>query len=109
MSPVIRVIVFGDPVEDAGINPMPRSEIIKFQDIPNVGKAIEKDFVLLGFNEPKELIGKDPYQMYRDLCKITGSRQDPCVIDVFISAVRYMEGGPPKKWWEFTDERKKNM
>lgn len=87
---------------------MSRSEIIKFQDIPNVGKAIEKDFVLLGFNEPKELIGKDPYQMYRELCNITGSRQDPCVLDVFISAVRYMEGGPAKKWWEFTAERKKN-
>ena len=33
-------------------------------------------------------------------------KHDPCVIDIFISAVRYMEGGPPKKWWEFTEERK---
>lgn len=88
---------------------MSRNDVKKFQDIPNVGKAIEKDFLLLGFNEPVELIGKDPYQMYSDLCNIIGSRQDPCVIDVFISAVRYMEGGPPKKWWEFTNERKKKL
>jgi len=88
---------------------MSRNDVKKFQDIPNVGKAIEKDFLLLGFNEPVELIGKDPYQMYSDLCTIIGSRQDPCVIDVFISAVRYMEGGPPKKWWEFTNERKKKL
>jgi len=88
---------------------MQRIEIKKFQDIPNVGKKIEKDFILLGIKEPIELVGKDPYQMYRDLCSITNNRHDPCVIDVFISAVKYMEGGPPKKWWEFTNERKKKM
>ena len=88
---------------------MSRNEIKNFQDIPNVGKAIEKDFILLGIKEPSELIGKDPYQMYSDLCDVTGIRHDPCVIDVFISAVKYMEGGPPRKWWEFTNERKKIM
>ena len=88
---------------------MSRNEIKNFQDIPNVGKAIEKDFVLLGMNEPIELIGKDPYRMYSDLCNVTGKRHDPCVIDVFISAVRYMEGGPPKKLWKFTKERKKQL
>lgn len=88
---------------------MSRNEIKKFQDIPNVGKAIERDLILLGIKKPIELIGKDPYQMYSDLCNVTGNRHDPCVVDVFISAVRYMEGGPPKKWWEFTNERKKTM
>ena len=88
---------------------MSRNEIKKLQDIPNVGKAIEKDFILLGIKEPIELIGRDPYQMYSDLCNVTSKRHDPCVIDVFISAVRYMEGGPPKKWWEFTNERKQKM
>jgi hypothetical protein len=88
---------------------MSRNEIKKLQDIPNVGKAIEKDFILLGIREPIELIGKDPYQMYKDLCNVTGNRHDPCVIDVFISAVRYMEGGPLKKWWEFTKERKEKL
>jgi len=88
---------------------MSRNEVKHFQDIPNVGEAIEKDFVLLGINEPIELTGRDPYQMYSDLCNVTGKRQDPCVIDVFISAVRYMEGGPAKKWWEFTEERKKRL
>ena len=88
---------------------MLRSEIKKFQDIPNVGKAMEKNFILLGINEPTGLIDNDPYQMYRDLCHLTRKRIDPCVIDIFISAVRYMEGGPPKKWWEFANERKKKM
>ena len=88
---------------------MERSEVMRFRDIPNVGPAIEKDFVNLGLSEPIDLIGRDPYQMYRDLCRITRKRHDPCVIDIFISAVRYMEGGPAKKWWEFTKERKKHF
>ena len=86
---------------------MLRNDIERFRDIPNVGSAIEKDFIALGLNEPTELIGQDPYQLYKDLCSITQKKHDPCVIDVFISAVRFMEGGPVKKWWEFTDERKK--
>ncbi|MDT8283944.1 MAG: helix-hairpin-helix domain-containing protein [Thermovirgaceae bacterium] len=28
-------------------------------------------------------------------------------IDVFMSAVRFMEGGEPLPWWSFTDERKR--
>ena len=87
---------------------MQRNHIKNFQKIPNVGPAIEKDFIVLGIKEPSELVGKDPYQMYGDLCTITHTRHDPCVIDVFISAVRYMEGGPARKWWEFTEERKKH-
>lgn len=74
-----------------------------------MGKAIEKYLVILGIKEPTDLIGKDPYQMYSELRTLTGKRYDPCMLDVFISAVRYMEGGPPKKWWEFTKERKERL
>ena len=88
---------------------MKRTDTEQFRDIPNVGLAIEKDFFALGLYKPVELIGKDPYQLYSDLCTITQKRHDPCVIDVFISAVRYMEGGPVKKWWEFTEERKRHL
>jgi len=49
---------------------MARHEI-KNHEIPNVSKATIKDFILLGINEPFELVGRDPYQMYSDLCKIT--------------------------------------
>jgi hypothetical protein len=44
--------------------------------------------------------------MYDDLCRITGVRHDPCVLDVFIAAVRFMAGGPAMPWWKFTAERK---
>lgn len=86
-----------------------RTHIRNFREIPNVGPSIERDFIALGLKEPSELVGRDPYRMYRDLCELTHTRQDPCVIDVFIAAVRYMEGGPAKKWWAFTEERKKHL
>lgn len=70
---------------------------------------MERALVITGISEPADLIGKDPYQLYRDLCAIERKRYDPCVIDIFISAVRYMEGGPARKWWEFTAERKKKF
>ncbi|MEN6622547.1 MAG: helix-hairpin-helix domain-containing protein, partial [Smithella sp.] len=42
-------------------------------------------------------------------CIISGKRHDPCVIDVFISAVHFMKGGKPLPWWSFTAERKKYL
>lgn len=88
---------------------MQRNGIKDFKAIPNVGPAMEKDLIALGLNHPQDLVGKDPYNMYEERCRVTGKHHDPCVIDVFISAVRYMEGGPARKWWEFTNERKERL
>ena len=42
-------------------------------------------------------------------CRKTGVRHDPCVIDTFIAAVRFAEGGPPVPWWRYTAERKQAL
>lgn len=88
---------------------MGRSELTALRDIPNIGVATERILFDLGVSEPADLIGMDPYQLYDSLCRLTGKRQDPCVLDVFIAAVTYMEGGPARKWWEFTQERKRRL
>jgi len=85
---------------------MLRINIKDFQAIPNVGKVTAKQFRRLGLNEPIDLVGKDPYQLYEELCKLEQQRLDPCLLDVILSAVDFMEGGSPKKWWEFTSARK---
>ncbi len=82
-------------------------EVIRLEDIPNVGIAIAGDLRQLGIKEPNDLAGRDPYAMYDDLCRITGQRHDPCLLDTFIAAVRYMEGGPKTAWWKYTAERKR--
>ncbi|WP_341502443.1 helix-hairpin-helix domain-containing protein [Gallaecimonas sp. GXIMD4217] len=81
----------------------------RLTDLPNVGPATAADLELLGIQEPDQLRGQDPYALYDKLCRLTGARHDPCVIDVFISAVRYMEGAPKRSWWYYTAERKQTL
>jgi len=84
-------------------------EISHLEDIPNIGPAIANDLRRLGITSPGDLPGRDPYSMYDDLCRFTGQRHDPCVLDTFIAAVRYMEGASKKPWWKYTAERKRVM
>jgi hypothetical protein len=78
-------------------------------EIPDVGPAITKDLALINIFNQSELVGKDPYKMYNELCRATGAKHDPCVLDVFIFAVRFMEGEPSRKWRHYTPERKKKL
>lgn len=82
-------------------------ELARLEDIPNVGNAVAADLRQLGITEPADLLGHDPYTMYDELCRLTGQRHDPCLLDTFIAAVRFMEGEPKKPWWKYTAERKK--
>jgi hypothetical protein len=75
-------------------------------DIPNVGRSIAADLRRLGIESPSRLRGADPYALFDRLCSETGIRQDPCLLDTFIAAVRFMDGGPRLPWWAFTAERK---
>jgi hypothetical protein len=84
-------------------------DVARLEDIPNVGPAVAADLVQLGISRPADLLGRDPYEMYDDLCRITGQRHDPCLLDTFIAAVRYMAGEPKKPWWKYTAERKREL
>lgn len=66
-----------------------------------------EDLQLIGIDRPQQLIGKDAFALYKKLCTKSGHRHDPCVIDVFMSVIHFMEGGDPLPWWSFTNERKK--
>jgi hypothetical protein len=77
--------------------------------IPNIGPSMARDLRSIGIKHPRQLIGRDPHRLYLKLCQHTGSRQDPCVLDTFIAAVRFMEGAPARPWWHYTTERKKNF
>jgi hypothetical protein len=90
---------------------MPKKRISrdKLESIPNVGPAIAAKLRLLGYKASTDLKGADPYAMYKKLLKETGKHHDPCLLDVFISAVSFCRGNPPKSWWEFTAERKNRL
>jgi hypothetical protein len=84
-----------------------RAAITRLEDLPNVGPSIAGDLRRIGIAEPGDLPGCEPLDLYNALCEATGERQDPCLLDVFISAVRFMEGRPPKPWWDYTAGRKR--
>lgn len=86
-----------------------REKVRKLTDLPNIGKAGAEDLKLLGYLEPYQIAGQCPYEMYGRLCRITGHRHDPCVLDVFISVTEFLNGGPARPWWEYTDNRKRKM
>ena len=84
-------------------------DVARLEDIPNIGPSIAADLRQLGVAFPSDMPGRDPYKMYDDLCRITGQHHDPCLLDTFIAAVRYMEGEPKKPWWKYTAERKREI
>ena len=83
-----------------------RTTVSHLEELPNIGEAMAGDLRLVGIDRPKELIGQNPFELYDELCTKTGKRHDPCVIDVFMSVVQFMEGGDALPWWTFTEKRK---
>lgn len=83
-----------------------RTRVAALTDLPNIGPACAKDLRLLGIERPSQLVGRNPFEMYRLLCERTASRHDPCVIDVFMSVTRFMAGEEARPWWAYTQERK---
>lgn len=84
-----------------------RERVRQLRDLPNVGPAMARALECIGIGSPEQLIGKDPLELYQRLCRIRGVKQDPCVLDVFISITRFMNGDAPKAWWAYSVERKR--
>lgn len=82
-------------------------DVKKFQDIPNVGPAMARNFNLLGLNKPADLINKNPLLLYNKMCKVSGVRQDPCVLDTYIAVIDFVNGATAKPWYFYTKNRKK--
>lgn len=91
------------------MRPTDRAKIVALEDLPNVGNAVAADLRELGIRAPAQLKHKDPYALYDRLNRRTGVRHDPCLLDTFIAAVRFVEGGPAKPWWAYTAERKRAL
>lgn len=84
-----------------------RGTVARLREIPNVGPKMAADLPKLGVRRLEDAAGRDPDEMYHELCVLGGRRHDPCVRDVFPTVVSYAEGGPARPWWDFTPERKK--
>jgi hypothetical protein len=76
-------------------------------DIPNIGKAMAADLLGLGIETPEGVRLMDPLKAYDALRDPMGRRHDPCVLDTFLAAHDFMNGGPAQPWWKFTEQRKR--
>ncbi|MDQ6627982.1 MAG: helix-hairpin-helix domain-containing protein [Pseudomonadota bacterium] len=82
------------------------AECVRLEQLPNIGPSIAADLRLIGIERPSDLSGKDAYVLYLALCRKTGQRHDPCVLDTFMAATDFMRGAPAAPWWAYTAERK---
>ena len=82
------------------------AECLQLEQLPNIGPSIAGNLRLIGVQFPQDLATKDAFQLYQALCRATGKRQDPCVLDTFMAAVEFMRGGPARPWWDCTARRK---
>jgi hypothetical protein len=86
------------------------SSVRRFHDLVSVGPAIERDFELMGIRSVAQLAKQNPKKMYDKLCRLTGERQDPCVLDTFEAAVA--QAANPRlpaeqcQWWYWSRIRK---
>jgi Pathogenicity locus len=75
------------------------------EEIPGVGPAIAADLESLGINSVAQLKRRSPEALYKKLCDLTATRQDPCVLYTFRCAVYYAANArhdPEKlKWWNW--------
>ncbi|MGJ8677068.1 MAG: helix-hairpin-helix domain-containing protein [Akkermansiaceae bacterium] len=85
-----------------------RSKISDFEQIINIGPKIADQFREIGLISPQDLKGNDPFLLYKKINKSRKQFVDPCVQDRYMSAIDFMNGNPPKLWWEYTKERKKS-
>ncbi len=82
----------------------------QLKDLVSVGPAILADFEMLGVHSVAALAKRKPESLYRDLCRKTGTRQDPCVLDTFRAAVE--QARDPRlpfekcQWWYWSRVRK---
>lgn len=82
----------------------------QLSDLSGIGPAMLKDFELLGIATVEQLARTEPQGLYDELCRITGSRQDPCVLDTFTCAVAQARDPDlpleRRQWWYWSRIRK---
>jgi predicted RecB family nuclease len=73
--------------------------------LPGVGPSIAADLRSLGVRSVEDMARRDPERLYGELNRLTGVRQDPCVLNVFRCAVYAARTKRPKpallKWWNW--------
>jgi hypothetical protein len=83
----------------------------RLEDLISIGPAMLRDFEMLGIRSMAQLAKQNPQRMYARLNRISGQRQDPCVLDVFCAAVAQARNprlpAEQCQWWYWSRRRKR--
>ena len=79
------------------------------EQLPNIGPSLAADLRRIGVHMPGDLVAKDAFALYQQLCTVSGQRQDPCVLDTFMAVIDFMQGAPAAPWWHYTAQRKQRF
>ena len=85
------------------------AEASRLEDIPNIGRSLAADLRSVAVHTPADVKTMNPRRTYESLRTPMGQRHDPCVLDTFLAAHDFMNGGQPKPWWSFTAQRKQML
>ncbi|MEO9167456.1 MAG: helix-hairpin-helix domain-containing protein [Aestuariivirga sp.] len=85
---------------------MPRTSVMRLSELRNIGKAMLRDFDLLGITSVAQLATQDADELYLRIAVLTGQRHDPCVHDTYAAAIHQAKTGEALTWWAFTPLRK---
>ena len=75
------------------------------REIPNVGPAIARRLVELGFDDVGTLRGQDPEELFARTEAVRGAPEDPCLLDTYRAVVAFAETGDARPWHAFSRER----
>ena len=79
-------------------------------DLISIGPAMLRDFALLRIRSVAQLARQNPQNMYAKLNRLSGQRQDPCVLDTFCAAVAQAKNprlpAEQCEWWYWSRKRK---
>lgn len=88
-----------------------RAQKRRLEELISIGPAMLRDFEVLGIRSMAQLARQNPQRMYARLNRISGQRQDPCVLDAFCAAVAQARNprlpAEECQWWYWSRKRKR--
>src|SRR5689334_11125497 len=75
----------------------------QLKDLRGIGPKMLQDFAQLGVTSVHQLKSTDAQNLYDRMCRISGVRQDPCVLDTYRCAIEQARNprlpDEQKDWW----------
>jgi len=79
----------------------------RYPTLSNVGPAVRRYFERFGITRVEQLAGRDPLDLYEEMCAADGQAHDRCLLDTVMSAVDQAGRQPARPWCHFTPQHKR--